>query len=207
VTGTDFRDSFLTKYGELQSEYFDNGRLQSLTNLALSNAYEKLVSEFEVSGKISDELLPFIKNQTLVPGLGNVVLQSDITDYYRGIVNSMAEYQITLSGQNQTFRKRCTQLKSGAKYGFFGQGSFRYPKYEKVNSTFVIHPLSYTCKFWTADYIGKPQPIDIDDNATVLLYNDKFIGRIIDELLVQSAIPSSDNNKYQQGIQQEQINP
>lgn len=186
MTGADVKEKFETAYDEAYSGYFSDPELQLILNTSLNNLYERKLEEFAADDKITDEMLPFTKQVTVTPTAGNLVdisASSTAVPDYKKLLNVRATYQV---GTN-LYQKRATELKMVNKYNFYGSGDVRYPKYEKLDNNLVIHPTTVACTSAVIDYIVLPQPIDVTDSVTTLLYTNKFIEALVVEMKIEAS--------------------
>jgi hypothetical protein len=205
-TGADISLQFDTQYDEIQSGYFSAAQKQRLFDTALTNVYQMDVDNFQATAKVTDELLAHIKTVTVTPGVNNSVdisPTSSVVPDYKLLTN--AEVQFTVD--TVVTRARASQVKSGAKYGQYGIGTTRNPKYEKVNDTLRLHPLSAEATEAVIDYITTPTPVTLTNALIEVPYTSKFIQNVVEEMLVQAAKANREYPFVQSSIQQEQINP
>lgn len=206
MTGADVDSLFGTAYDEAYSGYFSDTQKQRILNVSLNNLYERKLEEYAADDKITDELLPFTKSVSVTPTAGNVVdisATSTAVPNYKKLVNARATYEVNTN----RYIKRAQELKQINKYNYYGSGDVRYPMYEKIDDTLVIHPVTVACTNVDLDYITLPQPIDITDNTTTLLYTNKFIDALVVEMKMEASRINRDVESLNISTQEQIQNP
>lgn len=189
---------------ELGSGFIDSSSKNQIFLKANYNVIEKKIQLFQANNKITTELQPLItKTAALTPINATLDLSPTsvtVPNYYYFIDLAVTSPFRGVNVTNYAKERQYSQFQST-----YTEGDARYPRYYLSNGILTIEPADAVSAVLT--YFITPQTIDVTDNSTEMLYNDKLIQLIIDEAMIIAGIKGRDQIIVQNETMMEQKNP
>lgn len=177
------KSKFFVEYDEFESINLSDDKLNEIFWDANNEVIKDLIAQYQLSNRITEDLLSVLKKETLTPASNEINLATDLTEY-----NTLVNVLCTFVVNSTTYTNQAWLLKANAKVSKYAQGTYLYPRYEQYSnateeSILKIYPQTPVLTSIEIDYFRNPWEIDFNSPATDIPYTDNVIGLIIKKVM------------------------
>ncbi len=200
MTGLGLQNVLFALFDEMMNGEIPPSRLNDQLLVSVNEYFKPMMKAYGLNTELNAELEPLMLTFSQATPVNNIVTKASLTNY-----NQLISIDASFSVNGVTYTNTCDPLPPNAKTNSMADGTFLFPRYDIVDGNIIIRPTSTPCTLATGKYFRTLFVIDVEDDTTVIPYNQNSIIGIVDILLKQYSLSLGDN-RYQIFAREEQVN-